>query len=41
VTCPLLLGLVTQGDTLEEALEMAKEGYLESVEKGSLSILEG
>ena len=34
VTCPALPGLVTEGDTLEEARAMAKEaieGYLESL----------
>lgn len=34
VTCPALPGLVTEGDTLEEAREMAKDaikGYLESM----------
>ena len=36
VTCPALPGLVTEGDTLEEARSMAKdaiEGYLESLRK--------
>ncbi len=36
VTCPALPGLVTEGDTLEEARAMAKdtiEGYLESLRK--------
>src|SRR5215831_11519257 len=36
VTCPALPGLVTEGDTLEEAREMAAEairGYLESLAK--------
>ncbi len=36
VTCPALPGLVTEGDTLDEALEMAKdaiEGYLISLIK--------
>jgi antitoxin HicB len=36
VTCPALPGLVTQGDTLDEALAMAKdavEGYLISLVK--------
>jgi antitoxin HicB len=36
VTCPALPGLVTEGDTLEEAREMAADailGYLESLEK--------
>jgi predicted RNase H-like HicB family nuclease len=34
VTCPALPGLVTEGDSLEEAREMAKDaikGYLESL----------
>jgi predicted RNase H-like HicB family nuclease len=41
VTCPALPGLVTEGDTLEEAREMAKEaivGYLESLRKDGLPI---
>ncbi len=36
VTCPALLGLVTEGDTLEEARNMAKDAilaYLESLKK--------
>jgi len=36
VTCPALPGLVTQGDTLEEARHMARDairGYLESLHK--------
>jgi len=36
VTCPALPGLVTEGDTLEEARMMAKDailGYLESLRK--------
>lgn len=36
VTCPALPGLVTEGDTLEEAREMAADairGYLESLQK--------
>src|SRR5437762_3618102 len=36
VTCPALPGLVTEGDTLEEARAMTKdaiEGYLESLRK--------
>jgi antitoxin HicB len=36
VTCPALPGLVTEGDTLEEARVMAKDailGYLESLQK--------
>jgi len=41
VTCPALPGLVTEGDTLEEAREMAKDairGYLESLRKDGLPI---
>ncbi|MGH9341569.1 MAG: type II toxin-antitoxin system HicB family antitoxin [Acidobacteriota bacterium] len=36
VTCPALPGLVTEGDTLEEARAMAKDairGYIESLQK--------
>jgi antitoxin HicB len=36
VTCPALPGLVTEGDTLEEARAMAVDaitGYLESLQK--------
>jgi len=36
VTCPALPGLVTEGDTLEEAREMATDAircYLESLQK--------
>lgn len=36
VTCPSLPGLVTEGDTLEEAREMAADairGYVESLQK--------
>jgi predicted RNase H-like HicB family nuclease len=36
VTCPALPGLVTEGDTLEEARQMARDaiqGYLESLHK--------
>ena len=36
VTCPALKGFVTEGDTLKEAREMAKDaiqGYLESLAK--------
>ena len=36
VTCPALAGLVTEGDTLEEARDMAADaihGYLESLRK--------
>ena len=37
VTCPALPGLVTEGDSLEEARAMAEDalrGYLESLRKG-------
>ncbi len=40
VTCPALPGLVTEGDTIEEARAMAAEairGYLESLAKGGLA----
>jgi predicted RNase H-like HicB family nuclease len=36
VTCPALPGLVTEGDTIEEAREMAADairGYIESLQK--------
>jgi antitoxin HicB len=36
VTCPALPGLVTEGDTIEEARQMARDaiqGYLESLHK--------
>lgn len=36
VTCPALPGLVTEGDTLDEAREMVRDairGYLESLQK--------
>ena len=39
VTCPSLPGLVTEGDTLEEAREMAVDairGYIESLVKDGL-----
>ena len=39
VTCPALPGLVTEGDTLEEAREMARDairGYLESLRADGL-----
>ncbi len=39
--CPALPGLVTEGDTLEEAREMVKDairGYLESLERDGLPI---
>ena len=35
-TCPALPGLITEGDTIEEAREMAQDairGYLESLRK--------
>ena len=41
VTCPALPGVVTQGETLEEARAMAEDairGYLESLVKDGLSI---
>ncbi len=41
VTAPALPGLVTEGDTLEEAREMAKDairGYMESLRKDGLPI---
>ncbi|MDA2930140.1 type II toxin-antitoxin system HicB family antitoxin [Acidobacteria bacterium AH-259-O06] len=41
VTCPALPGLVTEGDSLEEAREMARDairGYLESLRKDGLPI---
>ena len=41
VTCPALPGVVTQGETLEEARAMAEDairGYLESLLKDGLSI---
>jgi antitoxin HicB len=41
VTCPSLPGLVTEGETLEEARAMAAEairGYLESLAKDGLPI---
>ena len=41
VTCPALPGLVTEGDTLEEARQMAGDalrGYLESFRKDGQSI---
>jgi antitoxin HicB len=42
VTCPALPGLVTEGDTLEEAREMAADairGYIESLQKDGEQIL--
>lgn len=41
VTCPALPGLVTEGNTLEEAREMAKDAiraYIESLRKDGLPI---
>jgi len=41
VTCPSLPGLVTEGDTLEEARDMAADairGYLESLAQDGLPI---
>jgi predicted RNase H-like HicB family nuclease len=41
VTCPALPGLVTEGDTLEEARAMAQDairGYIESLQKDNLPI---
>ena len=41
VTCPALPGLVTEGDTLEEARKMAEDalrGYLESLLEDGQSI---
>lgn len=41
VTCPALPGLVTEGDTLEEARTMAEDairGYIESLRKDHLPI---
>jgi predicted RNase H-like HicB family nuclease len=41
VTCPALPGLVTEGDTLEEARAMARDAiraYLESLRKDALPI---
>jgi antitoxin HicB len=42
-TCPALPGLVTEGDTLEEARTMVRDairGYLESLHKDGLPIPE-
>lgn len=42
VTCPALSGLVTEGDTMEEARAMASDavrGYLESLRKDRLPVL--
>lgn len=44
VTCPALPGLVTEGDTLEEARAMAADairGYIESLQKDGEPILTG
>jgi predicted RNase H-like HicB family nuclease len=41
VTCPALPGLVTEGDTMEDARRMAEDalrGYLESLRKDGLPI---
>jgi antitoxin HicB len=41
VTCPALPGLVTEGDTMEEARRMAQDalrGYLESLIEDGLTI---
>ena len=41
VTCPALPGLVTEGDTIEEARQMAEDalrGYLESLLEDGVSI---
>jgi antitoxin HicB len=43
VTCPALPGLVTEGDTFEDALEMARDairGYLESLHDDGLPVPE-
>ena len=43
VTCPALPGLVTEGDTLEEARQMAEDalrGYFESLTLGGLALLQ-
>jgi predicted RNase H-like HicB family nuclease len=44
VTCPALPGLVTEGDTLEEARDMAADairGYIESLQKDGEAIPTG
>ena len=41
VTCPALPGLVTEGDTMEEARAMAQDAiraYIESLRKDSLPV---
>ncbi len=43
VSCPSLPGVVTEGETVEEALAMARDaitGYLESLRKDGLPIPE-
>ena len=43
VTCPALPGLVTEGDTLDEARDMVRDatrGYLESLQKDGSPIPE-
>lgn len=43
VTCPALPGLVTEGETFEEAMRMGEEaitGYLESLAKDNLPLPE-
>ena len=42
-TCPALPGVVTEGETVEKTIEMAKDavrGYLESLQKDGLAIPE-
>ena len=42
-TCPTLPGLVTEGETIEETLDMARDavrGYLEGLQKDGLPIPE-
>jgi predicted RNase H-like HicB family nuclease len=44
VTCPALPGLVTEGDTMEEARRMAEDalrGYLESLAGGGATVCRG
>ena len=41
ITCPALPGLITQGETLEEAREMARDAihaYVESMRKDGLPV---
>lgn len=43
VTCPALPAVVTEGDTVEEAMDMAKEAitlYLQSLQKDGITIPE-